>query len=364
MILFNDNYSGCNCLLYTSSYGVKSTFTICFTTVVLVQLPWMLYFIIKLVQARKLLCSLVRIQDLSEEMKNLIVKQRNQLILYKYLLTATTFELLTVTMTGINFVISVNEDKFKFNCHQYYAIAYIYVKYVLDLLNIVFFQCTLEILNLTTVFAKDVYLHNNTTDCVMRKKVKWFIARTSIVLCLALSGIGIGIGYFLAEIILFTQLICYYRNSMILYKSLIILYEDTKYEFGSLSIEARLVLRYIRHFKWFTIWFFIIAVNILLCTTLFLISLPQNILGEKCILELITQQKYTRINSTIYAEVDFAIVLLESIFYAIFVILYLPVFLVYTLYYLCEKLLFVRAYKYRYHVRYTMVDHDIQQVLV
>ena len=343
--------------------GIKYTFIICFITVVVVQAPWTFYFIGKIILNRRRYVGLVQNQDQGDTVKRLTVKYKNEISLHKYLLTSTTFELLTVLLTIVNFVLSANGQTIQFDCSQYYAVLYAYVKYLLELLTILMFVSALEALNLTTRFAKGIYIYSN-TNTGLEKKRKRFLVRFVVIACLAVSGVGIGIGFILVEIFLIAQLIQYYKLSTELYRSLQIHYQDTKYEFGINSIEATSVLKYKRHYKWFSLWCFFLALNAIVCVTIFLVSLPQSIIGEDCILELITKQKQPWLNSTVYKGVDFTILGIEGIFYTIFVVLYLPVFVLYTLYYLCDKLLFVRVYKHRYHIRYSMINEEMGQFFV
>ena len=345
-----------------ATIGVKYAFILCFVIVIVVQAPWTLYFIGKIILIKRRYVGLVRNQDQGDTVRKLKVKYRNELSLYKYLLATTTFELLTALLTIINFILSANSQIIQFECSEYYAVLYVYVKYLFELLTILMFVSALEALNLTTKFAKGIYIYTDSTNTALKKKKKRFIVRFVLIACLAVSGIGIG--FILVEIFLITQLIQYYKLSTELYRSLQIHYQDTKYEFGTTSIEATSVLRYKRHYKVFTTWCFLLALNVVVCVTGFLFSLPQHIIGEDCILEFITKQKQPWMNSTVYKGVDVAIQSLETAFYAIFVILYLPVFVLYTLYCLCDKLLYVRVYKHIYHIRYSVIDESMGQLFV
>ena len=244
----------------------------------------------------------VRNQDQGETVKRLKVKYKNETSLYKYLLITTTCELLSVSLTIINFILSANGQIIQFGCSEYYAVLYVYVKYVLELLTILMIESALEALNLTTIFAKGIYIYTNTEPFTqiqlqLKKKKKRFLVRFLVIVCLAVSGVGVGIGFILVEIFLIAQLKQYYTLSTELLRSLQIHYQDTKYEFGTSSVEATSVLRYKRHYKWFTTWCLLLALNAIVCVTVFLLSLPQKIIGEDCIVELITKQEQTWINS-------------------------------------------------------------------
>ena len=245
----------------------------------------------------------------------------------------------------------------------YYYVIYLYVKHLVFLVGFLAYESALEVLNLTTIFAKDTYIYSNTYTG-MKKRKKRFIVKLVVIVCLAISGIGIVLGLALVEIFFITQVIQYYKLSTQLYRSLQMRYQDTKYEFGFSSSEAVNELSYIKHYKRVSISCFILGLNAIAFTVLYILSLPQNIIGEVCIYELFANQGYTWINSTAYTSIDNAILGLDGIFYAIFIFLYLPVFVLYTLYYLCDKLLFVRSYKHRYHVRYSMISGDMGKYFV
>ena len=343
--------------------SVSYALALCFTIVLSVHAPWTLYFIGKVILNKRRYIGLVRSQDQGDTVKRLTVKYKNELSLYKYLLTTTTFELLTALLTILSCILSANGRKIQFNCTEYYAVLYVYVKYLLELLAILMLVSALEALNLTTKFAKGIYICTN-TNTALKKEKRRFLVRFVLIACLAVSGVGIGIGYVLVEIFLITQLVQYYKHSTELYRTLQIHYQDTKYEFGTTSMEATSVLKYKRHYKVFTTWCFFLALNGVICVTIFLFSLPQSIIGEDCILEFITIQKQPWMNSTAYKGVDLATLSLGTLFYAILVILYLPVFVLYTLYYLCDKLLFVKVYKYRYHIRYSVTHQDMGEYFV
>ena len=234
------------------------TSIVLFVIVILIQIPWTIHFIARVVQERKAVSSLLRNRVQSDATGKLILKHKNQLILQKCFFTATLFELLMVLMVVVDYALGGNKDLISFDCSQYYFVPFIFVKYFLELLDILLYQSILEVLNITTLFVKDVYLRNS-AHSGMRKKINRFVLRFLLVLGLGVSGVGLGIAYVICEVFLITQLVLYYRYSRQLYRALRMHYEDTKYEFGSTSVEARAVLKQKKHYKYFTIWFFIIT---------------------------------------------------------------------------------------------------------
>ena len=277
-----------------------------FVTVILVQIPWTLYFITRVLQERKSVSSFRRKRVQSDATGRLILKHKNQLTLQKFFFTATLFELLMTLTIIFDYVLDANRSLISFNCSQYYFVPYLFVKYFFEFIDMVFLQCTIEVLNLTTLFVKDVYLRNN-THSGMKKKINGFIVRFLIVLGLGVSGVGLGIAYIVCEVFIIAQLVLYYRYSRQLYRSLGIHYDDTKYEFGIKSIEARTARKQKKHYKYFTIWLFII-INIMTLGVLgFTIYLPIIILEEECIqtiLQSITLQFNSyKLNSSQYYRV-------------------------------------------------------------
>ena len=343
--------------------AIRYTFSACFAGALLVQAPWTIYFIGKIIQSKRMYKALAKNQNQDDTVRRLKRKHKNQLTLHEYLLTTISLELFSVILTIISLILSANEYTIQFNCSEYYFVFYIYAKYGISLFSFLFYESVIEVMNLTTIFAKDFYIYDN-TNTGMKKKRKWILVRFVVVACLAVSGIGIVIGFILVDIFIITQIIQYYKLSIQLYKSLKKRYQDTMYEFGSSSREAATELNYIKHYKRVVIWCSILSLNAIAFTVTFLFTLPQSILGEICIYERIANQGYTWINSTVYESIETAILGLDGIFYGIFVVLYLPVFVLYTLYYLCDKLLFVRVYKHRYHIRYSMISEDMGQFFV
>ena len=345
------------------SLVVEYIVSVCLVTVLLVQAPWTFYFIGKSIQSKKKYKALVRNQDQDDTVRKLKTKHKNQLTLHKYLLTIITLEQLTWILTMITVILGANKNTIEFNCSEYYYVLYIYVKYGISLFGFLAYESALEVLNLTTIFAKDFLIYNN-ENSAMKKRNRWFIVRFVVIVCLAISGVGIVFGLILVEILYITQIIRYYKLSMQLYRSLKIRYQDINYEFGSSSSEAVTELKYITHYRRVAIWCFIIGLNVVPYTVVFIFSIPGKIIGEDCIDKLIDIQNYTWINSTAYKGVNTAVFSLQIALYAIFVILFLPVFVLYTLYYLCDKLLFVRVYKHRYHIRYSAINESMGQLFV
>ena len=322
----------------------------CYSIMFIFQLPWIIYFILNIVQEKKVLSQLVRNGNQPEDLP-LITKRRNKLLLYKYMLATTIFEASTVVFPLIDYII-VSFTDVELNCDHYYYIPYLYASYLADVIKILLYQCILEMLNLTTQFVKDVYLRNSARS-VMRKKINRFVLRFLLVLGLGVSGVGLGIAYVICEVFLITQLVLYYRYSRQLYRALRMHYEDTKYEFGNRSVEARTIWRHMRHYKNTTIWFFIIAAILVWGVAVGELSLPYEFLESGCIQQLLTNHNLTFINSTVFQVTDDALSIVSLILYLTSFLALIPFYTVFSLYYLCNKFLFVKKYKYRYHVKYS-----------
>ena len=206
---------------------------------------------------------------------------------------SVTFEFLTIVLIVINSTIRCRafKENIQFNSDNMALLlfTYLYIKYLSGLIEVIFAQCSLEVLNLTTLFVKDVYLRNS-AHSGMRKKINRFVLRFLLVLGLGVSGVGLGIAYVICEVFLITQLVLYYRYYRQLYRALRMHYEDTKYEFGSTSVEARTVWKHMRHYKWCTIWYFIIAFCYVVCITISELSLPLQFLNEESINKRLTKQ--------------------------------------------------------------------------
>ena len=326
---------------------------ICLLVLNLVQISWVIYFSINIFQQKKLIAALIR-SGVRHDQASLLTKYRNKLLLHKYLLTTMIIEYLTTVCILIYYIIKAYlfENKVYFDCAQYYYVLNIYQRNVTILIEMVFILCTLEVLNLTTLFVKDVYLRNS-THSGMRKKINRFIMRFLLLLALGVSGIGLGIAYILCEVFLINKLVLYYRYSRQLYRSLGMHYEDTKYEFGDTSIEARTALKHKKRYKWSTIWLFIIFLSVVLGMSVNEINVPFNIIGEECIQQKITNHNLTFTNSTIFREIEITISIVTAAFYSLCLIMLIPIYIVFTMYYLCDKFLFVRVYQHIYHVSYS-----------
>ena len=318
--------------------------------VIIFQIPWIVYLIINISQREKILTRLKRngyqLDDVS-----LVSRHRNKLLLYKYLLMCVIFELLVFVLNVFNSALGyiAIKERIQLNSNHLIEFAHFYVKYLLVLIEIIFAQCNLEMSNLTTLFVKDVYLRNS-AHSGMRKKINRFVLRFLLVLGLGVSGVGLGIAYVICEVFLITQLVLYYRYSRQLYRALRMHYEDTKYEFGSTSVEARTVWRHMRHYKWCTIWYYIIVFCYVVVITIFELSFPLQFLNEASIKQILINNNITFTNTTVYQYLNIAPASVSIVFSLILLLSFLPIYTVYSMYYLCDKFLFVRVYKHRYHV--------------
>ena len=341
-----------------ASAFLYSVIIFCIITIA-IHIPWIIYFQVKIYQKKKIVSRIVR-NGIKQEDLNLAFNHRNQLLLYRYLLMDVTFELLSMTSaivsTFIRSGLITKITQYKMDNIDWQLFMYLYAKYVTGVVEMAFVLCTLEMLNLTTLFVKDVYLRNN-THSGMRKKINGFIVRFLIVLGLGVSGVGLGIAYIVCEVFIIAQLVLYYRYSRQLYRSLGMYYQDVKYEFGETSIEARVAGKHKKHYKLSAVWIFITAFCLVGCATMFVITIPVKFLNEKFI-------EQTIIHSEIYYFVDIATVSLSSAFYLTFWLLYLPIYTAFSLRYLCDKFLFVRVYRHRFHVNGKYEIESLVQPLI
>ena len=332
------------------SQALKSVYISIYFIVVFIQIPWQVYFIIKFFEARSRSAQLKRIDDGSGGFQNLLQKYKNTKILYKYFIAATTFELLTILLTIFNNILTVTLPDFYLHCEEYYFILYLYASHLIGFLSIVCFMSTIEVLNLTTNFAINIFILNRNGG--KKQKVRIFIMKLILLVSLALSGIGMGIAYILVVVLLIRENIKYYQYSRELYRKLKKIYQDVKYEFGSTHIQTRSARMNLLHYKRFTLWFSMVVFVVMIVFILSIFSIPFRLVGTPCILETITRDKY---NSTILDSIHYkGIMEGESILYTTlvvsFMILFIPFYTLYSLYYLCDKLLFVNVYPHRYHV--------------
>ena len=178
--------------------------------IIIIQIPWIVYLIINISQREKILTRLKR-NGYQDDDVSLVSRHRNKLLLYKYLLMSVTFEFLTIILIVINSTIRCRafKENIQFNTDNMALLlfTYLYVKYLSGLIEVIFAQCSLEVLNLTTLFVKDVYLRNG-AHSGMRKKINRFVLRFLLVLGLGVSGVGLGIAYVICEVFLITQLVC------------------------------------------------------------------------------------------------------------------------------------------------------------
>ena len=140
-------------------------------------------------------------------------------------------------------------------------------------------------------------------------------------------------------------------------------YEDTKYEFGSTSVEARTVWKHMRHYKWCTIWYFIIAFCYVVCITISELSLPLQFLNEESINKRLTNSNITFTNTRIYLYLNIATTV-SITFNLIIWLSILPIYTVYSMYYPCDKFLFVSVYRHRYHVNDKWEIESLAQPLI
>ena len=304
-----------------------------------VQMTWVILLLVNVSQKAKIVSRLVR-NGYQHENINVFSSHKNKLLLYKYLLMNVVFELLITVQNVPNKIFRSSPIRGIAHNIQvdWQFFAYLYAKYFSRLIEMVLLLCILEALNLTILFVKDVYLRNS-THSGMRKKINRFIMRFLLLLALGVSGIGLGIAYILCEVYLITQLVLYYRYSRQLYRSLGMHYEDTKYEFGDTSIEARTALKHKKHYKWWTIWLCIIAFCMVVLTTMLVITMPLQLLNEGFIEQRLIESNVAFIHSDIYYYIIIASELVFNGLGLIAVLTYLPIYVIFSMYYLCHKFL-------------------------
>ena len=330
--------------------------------VVFIQIPWLAYFLVKFLQARNRLAQLMRI-DMSEGCQNLLQKYENTKILYKYFIAATTFELLTMSLTVFNIILNPNPLKDYLHCKEYYFIMYLYGKYFIGFLSVLCLMSSIEVLNFTTKFATNVFILNIKDG--NENKIRIFIMKLVLLVMLALSGIGM-IAFILVEILLVKESIQYYQNSRELYKKLRMMYEDVKYEFGDTHINTRSARKNLLHYKRFTIWISVVVFLLVIASILFAFWTPFYLIGEPCVLETFTQYKYnsTSLDFIHYKDIKKGAAISSIIIRILIMISFIPFYTLYSLYYLCDKLLFVNVYPHIYHVGSSVGSDNINDLLI
>ena len=358
------NTSNLNALTYYDAY-LDLTIILCIIAIS-TNIPWIIYSLINIFQNEKIVSRLVR-NGIQNENINLVNSKRNKLLLHKYLLMNISFELLTNITTIVKCIMVCKPIKEITQFHLYnndsLSVIYLYVKYAAWIVDKLFILCTIEMVNLTVLFVKDVYLRNS-THRGMRRNINRFLMRILLILCLGGSGIGLGIANILFEVFIIAQLVLYYRYSRQLYRSLGMYYQDVKYEFGDTSIEARTAGKHKRHYKWSAIWYFIIAICFMAGVTIFDFNVTLHFLKEGFIEQRLVQQNITFTQTKIFQNMNIISLSVSSSLLLLFWLLYLPIYTTFSLYYLCVKFLFVRTYRHRFHVNGRYEIESLVQPLI
>ena len=341
-------------------FSINFAFISCYALTISVQCPWILYFIAKITEMKKYVSKMEPQRYWTDSNREIFQQNQNRLYLYMYILSSTVFETLTLSSIIISLLLIFNIPTFTFACKEYPFKVYLYIKYLILLISIILPQCTFELINITTKFVQNSFLRNKQSSG-MRRKFCIFLTRISIVVVLGLTGIGLPFAFLLGELFIILSFVNYYRYSKELYRSLVIITQDTRYEYGHGSVEEKQAKRRMLHYKRFTIWFFIYSLVLVFISVDFVLWMPQSLMEEKCSKIFFNNTIET---SHIYQYFKYTIELAGATLHATGISIFVPFYTVYSMYYLCDKFLFIRKYPHRYRVRYSIGIERIDEMLI
>ncbi|KAI6654054.1 hypothetical protein LOD99_2901 [Oopsacas minuta] len=358
----NNSFSG----ITTLELAINYVFITGYITIIVVEIPWIVYFIGKTIKTRRTVSNMEIKKDWSKSNTQIYNQQKNKLQLFIFLLISTMFESFTICSIVLTLVIIFDLITPAIDCTSYMFLFYFYIKYMMLSLTIVIPACTIELINLTTQFVNYIFLRNK-SKASLKHKIYQFVFRVVFVAVLALSGIGLPLTFIFAEIFLIFSFYKYYKHSIELYKSLSMIAKEMLYEYGRGSIEAIQARNRLLHYKRFTIWFFTYTFILVLISIDFILWLPQSVIEDQCLIQNITHQSLQDlqfVNSDIYQGYKYLLEGVGSFFHIIGVIWFTPIYIIYSIYYLCEKSYSMKKYKYRYKIRYSVAFDDVKEMLI
>ena len=348
-----------NSTFWTIEISMNFTLIAFYALIMVVESPWIVYFISKVVETKKYLSFLNHYKNWTDSSKENIQQNKNKLHLYTYILLSTIFESLTVSSIILTLLLIFNIPSFEFDCTEYYFVVNLYFRYLAMLSSIVLPQCTFELINTTIIFVKDIFLRNMKSSG-MTRKICMSLLRILISVLLGLSGFGLPFAFVFGEIFLIFGCVKYYKLSRKLYRALVIITEDMYHEYGQGSVEAIQARNQMLHYKRFTIWFFIYASVLVLISVDFVLWLPQSIMEEQCVLPVLLNVT-TFEDNPIYQLPKNLIAVLGVILHIAGLFIFVPFYAIYSVYYLWDKLLYSRRHPHRYKVRYSV---GIEEMLI
>ena len=286
-------------------------------------------------------------------------RHKNKLRLYFYLFIVTISESLTTFSILFTLLIIFDLLNPKLNCKELYFLFYFYVKYNLLSLSIILPQCTIDLINITSQYVNYIFLRNNSTVSLVHQ-INRFTFKLVLVVILALSGIGLPLTFIIGEAFLIIGMIQYYKNSKQVYRSLTMIADDLLCEYGRGSLEAIRARKQLLHYKRFTIWFFIFSLILVFLSVDFVLWLPQSVMEEECIVSNLVPI----VGSSIYQIYKYTLWAIGGVIHITAIIVFLPLYTVYSMYYLCDKFLFTYKYPHRYKIRYSINSDNLEDRLV
>ena len=337
--------------LYTEDIEIALNYVLisCYIIIITIEIPWIIYFFAKMVEMNKSVSDMDRRRNEWDNTSKQIYQQhKNKLRLYFYLFIVTIAESLTTFSILLTLLIIFDLLNPTINCNEFYFLFYLYIKYNLLSLSVILPQCTIELINITSLYVNYIFLRNSSTVS-LTQRINRFTFKQVLVVTLALSGIGLPLAFIISETLLIIGMIQYYKYSKQVYRSLTMIADDLLYEHSRSSLEATRARRQLVHYKRFTIWFYIFSLILVFVSIDFVLWLPQSVMEETCIVSNVAQF----VDSDVYQVYKYALLAIGGVLHVSAIIVFLPFYTVYSLYYLCDKFLFTYKYPHRYKIRYS-----------
>ena len=321
---------------------------------ILIQIPWLAYLFNKIRDVHKKIRRLESVQT-SEELSDSFNKLKNYRHEYRRLglfMGVTLSELLIGSLHFAGDIIWRLVDSFlPKNCEIFFRIVKLYAHIVVG--NVLAVYCyTLALLLLDILLRYHIQFYStNNGEYNLGNQVKRVMKFSIFIVAMAISGVGA----LLAHLISIVTLLIMYVKMVVNTNRLCILLrmkcDDLKYLNGEDDSATKEFVDSAKHFKRFKIWFLLCGIPLILyiLTGLF-ISLPLSLITEPCVIE----NTYLK-NSTVIFSPAFNITM-TVMFYLILsflfcaLVMFVPILIVYSLMFFCNKIIFEYRYTHRYHI--------------
>ena len=339
--------------------ALNYVFVSCYILIIAVEIPWIVYFFAKMIEMNKSVSDMDKRKDCESSNRQIYQQHKNKLRLYFYLFVVTISESLTTFSILLTLLIIYDLLNPALNCNEFYFLFYLYIKYNLLSLSVILPQCTIELINITSQYVNHIFLRNNSNVSLIQK-INRFTFKQVLVVVLALSGIGLPLVFLICECLLIIGMVQYYKYSKQVYRSLTMIADDVLYEHGRGSLEAIQARKQLLHYKRFTIWFYIFSLILVFVSVDYVLWLPQSVMEEECIVPSVAQL----VVSNVYQVYKYTLLAIGTVLHVSGIIVFLPLYTAYSLYYLCDKFLFTYRYPHRYKIRYSTNLGSLEDRLV